>query len=314
MSWIIEAECAGEMDFDDEIQKDQVAEIVAEIKSRSTRKAYCIKINPDKVPGLFDSKFGGVPYWDMERDYPTDEDGNKMLLLAQINLDGLPPLNNSDGIELPRNGILQFFHKVDDTYGCVFEHLDNGQTYQVVYHSTVNRDITEAQVRALGIKTNEDISDDEDDISPVKKTVAVTIEIAEVSLDVTYDAYWHMFRQIAKEKYGYHIEEYAYYSDYLNEEDAHYFEEMEENLLEDEIVHHSILGYPYFTQLDPRNEGETALQRYDTLLLQIDTERIEDTFDYYVKWGDEGIGNFLINKEDLMRQDFSKILYNWDCS
>ena len=27
-----------------------------------------------------------------------------------------------------------------------------------------------------------------------------------------------------------------------------------------------------------------------------------------------GVGNFFINREDLLRRDFSRILYNWDCS
>ena len=26
------------------------------------------------------------------------------------------------------------------------------------------------------------------------------------------------------------------------------------------------------------------------------------------------MGNFFINREDLLRRDFSRILYNWDCS
>ncbi len=33
----------------------------------------------------------------------------------------------------------------------------------------------------------------------------------------------------------------------------------------------------------------------------------------YILWGDAGVGNFFINREDLKRRDFSKILYNWDC-
>ena len=33
-----------------------------------------------------------------------------------------------------------------------------------------------------------------------------------------------------------------------------------------------------------------------------------------IMWGDMGIANFFINKEDLSKLDFSNVFYNWDCS
>ena len=68
----------------------------------------------------------------------------------------------------------------------------------------------------------------------------------------------------------------------------------------------NVLGYPYFTQSDPRNDNY-----YDTVLLQLDS--ISDEDEDILLWGDVGIGNFFINWEDLKRRDFSKVLYNWDC-
>lgn len=88
-----------------------------------------------------------------------------------------------------------------------------------------------------------------------------------------------------------------YYSDFSNEE------ECEEN------AGHKVGGYPYFTQDDPRDEK--MLEYYDFLLFQLDTDYIgnEDV----VMWGDSGVGNFFINSEKLKNQDFSDVLYNWDC-
>ncbi|MFP3390133.1 YwqG family protein [Brevibacillus sp. SIMBA_040] len=63
-------------------------------------------------------------------------------------------------------------------------------------------------------------------------------------------------------------------------------------------------GYPYFTQDDPRSEDAI-------LLLQLDMEG--DHKDYYVSWGDSGVANFFIRKEDLLRLDFSNVVYTWDC-
>lgn len=67
---------------------------------------------------------------------------------------------------------------------------------------------------------------------------------------------------------------------------------------------HKLLGYPSFTQSDPRYD---TYAKYDTLLLQIDSDGDD------IMWGDCGVANFFINKEDLKNKDFSKILYNWDC-
>ena len=66
-----------------------------------------------------------------------------------------------------------------------------------------------------------------------------------------------------------------------------------------------LLGYPAFTQEDPRIV--VSNQKYDTLLFQLDSD------DGYVMWGDVGIGNFFINYENLIKHDFSDVLYNWDC-
>lgn len=65
-------------------------------------------------------------------------------------------------------------------------------------------------------------------------------------------------------------------------------------------------GYPFFTQEDPRAYEEYT--EYDTLLLQIDTEE-----DLGIMWGDAGVANFFIAKENVTKRDFSKVLYNWDC-
>ena len=63
-----------------------------------------------------------------------------------------------------------------------------------------------------------------------------------------------------------------------------------------------LLGYPFFTQMDPREEDSP----YDTLLFQLDSSD-------YVMWGDVGVANFFINENKLKACDFSDVLYNWDC-
>lgn len=73
---------------------------------------------------------------------------------------------------------------------------------------------------------------------------------------------------------------------------------------------HWLLGYPYFTQSDPR-EYEEKYRYYDTLLFQMDSDYGEEEDD--ILWGDAGVANFFMNREDLKNRNFDKVLYNWDC-
>lgn len=75
-----------------------------------------------------------------------------------------------------------------------------------------------------------------------------------------------------------------------------------------ENIGHKVGGYPYFTQSDPRDEK--MLEYYDFLLFQLDSDYNDEDL---VLWGDVGVGNFFINSEKLKNQDFSDVLYNWDC-
>ena len=116
-----------------------------------------------------------------------------------------------------------------------------------------------------------------------------------------------VFAQAVKAVTGEEIDEENWYT---------YFEEDtdDDNYMSEELsgLGHKMLGYPGFIQFDPRRDDED-MKCYDTLLLQIDSDMDEEGEDY-VLWGDCGIANLFINKEALIKRDFSNILYNWDCS
>jgi uncharacterized protein YwqG len=67
---------------------------------------------------------------------------------------------------------------------------------------------------------------------------------------------------------------------------------------------HKIGGYAYFTQSDPRDYSDG--QKDDIQLLQIDT-------DEEIMFGDSGIGHIFISPEDLVKNDFGKAYFYWDC-
>ena len=85
---------------------EKAVKIVEKIKEMTGTPAIFIDRKPNTAePSLTDSKFGGLPYWDLEKEYPTDSKGRKMMLLAQINFSDLSTFDTV----LPKEGMLQFF-------------------------------------------------------------------------------------------------------------------------------------------------------------------------------------------------------------
>lgn len=288
------------MDFSNDFMSlEQAMTVVEEIKKRTGQTAYSIVLNKDKEPDIFDSKFGGTPYWDMTKEYPVGSEGEKMLLLAQLNFD---KLKTDD--RFPDNGMLQFFISMDDMYGWDVEESDVQKDFRVIYHENIDYSMEKDKIMELGIPCCTDSEMEESD-TPIYKEVVIDVQKTESYMFNNYD-FPKMYHQIIKEKFDYECLEDEWLCDLLQDED--YYK------VADELSEQGskLFGYPFFTQEDPREYIE-EYRSYDTLLLQIDTTIDDDNGEYYVMWGDSGVGNFFINSEDLKNRDFSKILYNWDC-
>ena len=269
---------------------EQVKSIIKEIKARTVADSYILTIQPEKQPGIFDSKFGGLPYWDLSKPYPAGEDGKKLVLLAQINFDGAPVEE-----PLPRSGLLQFFVGQDDCFGINWERPDHQLNFRVVYHKVIDSAVTSEQVKALDVPTHAEL-----EYGPVFQEVAVQIKKTTAYRGPADGRFEEIFRQAVKAVTGENIGEQGSYK-YLGKEDYEYlYDQLDTS-------GHRLLGYPYFTQEDPRPMDSP----YDTLLFQMDSE-ISVGVDYTM-WGDMGVGNFFINLEDLKKCDFSRVLYTWDC-
>ena len=264
--------------------------IVEEIKRRTAMDCYTLKIQSGVIPGLFDSKFGGFPYWDPSMPYPVDSQGEKLVLLAQLNFDQF----HADE-PLPQGGLLQFFIGQDDVCGADFDAPDEQTGFRVVYHETVNRSLTVEQLKPLGIPTHEGL-----EYFPVFQSAAVAMEKATSYIGVDDRQFKPLFSQVVKDVTGEDTGGLSAFR-YLDKNNYSYFH--------DQLYScgHRLLGYPYFTQYDPRPENSP----YDTLLFQIDSDGSREAD--YVLWGDCGVANFFINLEDLKRRDFSKVFYTWDC-
>lgn len=269
------------------IDEEALEKICSELKARTTIPAYIITAEKRGKTELFESKFGGIPYWEPDKEYPTDENGEMLYLLAQLNFDRLGTDAQHD---LPQKGILQFFVANDDMTGFDYDNPDEQNNFRVVYHENVNYGITEDEVLALDIP----VADEDDDIFPLdgEYSLRAVYKTEPVNCEVYF--YDELVEEICEELLPQRQKDDFW--GYLTEDESMKLMDM---LYSDG---HKMLGYPHFTQDDPRDD----LSPYDTLLLQIDSKD-------GIMWGDCGVANFFINSEDLKNLDFSKVMYNWDC-
>lgn len=236
-----------------------------------------LKPEPKNSESPWSSKFGGKPYWPKGMDYPKDNDGKPLFLLAQLNFDELPIIK-----DYPASGILQFFIADDDLYGMDFDRpindvIDNHDTYRVVYHASVEKDIKQLTNDLPEVSENETL--------PLAREFCLTSESKTELASVT----------------DYRFEKHV--ANPFELDDELWDELSEVNSAEGS----KIGGYANFTQEDPRSDEPDEW----LLLFQLDSDFFEDD---EIMWGDMGVANFFIQKSELENKDFSRVWYNWDCS
>lgn len=283
----------NEIKFNEEIKK-----IVLDILEKNKKPMIKIKVSDDK-PNLFQSKFGGLPYLPKDKEVPRDKEDRQYTLLAQINIEELPENN----IYPMKKGILQFWILNDDVFGLDFDNpLGNG--YKIVYYDEIDKNVTEEEILEKYKPYEEN-----ENYFPIDGEFSLSFKLIDGYFSDSNDD----FREIvAEEMKKFHLENKEKYKeilkDYSDEEYLSYWDiwdileedkEIEEKLFE---AGHKIGGYPNFTQND--------INRYDILLLQIDSE---GTDEHEIMWGDCGIANFFIREKDLKELNFDEVIYNWDC-
>lgn len=241
--------------------------------------------------GLTDSKFGGKPYFPKNMEYPKNKNGEPLRLLAQLNFNELPPL---DGFL--QNGILQFYIELEDDggYGWDFYNPTNQNSFRIIYHSDI---FPESSVDVPEFK-----DEFRDDQFPFEGEFALKAEYQSCPMTASDFRFDKEFMNT----YRKHIE--------TNEPSPYKLGDDIEDAIDDELdlKGHRIGGYPYFTQSDIRQDN-LELSSHTVVLLQIDSQEGAGFCEWDIIWGDVGIANFFIKLEDLVKLDFSNVLYNWDC-
>ncbi|HZW68671.1 MAG TPA: YwqG family protein [Pseudogracilibacillus sp.] len=243
------------------------------------RDSLQIQYHNEKVD-LTQSKIGGQPYWLKGEAYPTTASGQPLRFLAQVNFSEI-----EQGLEdYPGSGLLQFFILDDDLHGLNFDDQTKQDSFRVVYHEIIETDSSKWEKELPTF--------DQEKFFPVEKELAMTFKPQKELISL----------------YDYRFNQMTNLESLLDNGQYDEYDEITESY--GELTTYSsgskLNGYPFFTQDDPRYQEQ--YQSYDSLLFQIDSY---DTTG--IMWGDGGVANFFISRENLKSQNFADVLYNWDC-
>lgn len=224
------------------------------------------------------SRLGGPVALAKGQEWPLSEGGKPMEFLAQLDSSELPHL---DGF--PSEGVLQFFiPQDDDLMGMDTEDASNSDI-AVLYRPN----------GAGGALSPTPLVPPMESVSPFQNR-----EIQSNGLSLLGEAYSDPINNNTWEvdaKLGGNIRRPGFDR----------WEALFETRAANKPLIHHLGGYPVFVQWDFRKPGE--LDEYDTVLLRL-------TSDEHLMWGDVGEANFLIRSDDLVKRNFSRVIFWWDCS
>lgn len=282
-----------EIKIDDEFTKKVYDEIWAEYEKTAQTKTFSKITLTENELKITDSKVMGLPYIPKEAQIPQTANGDKMMMIAQINCDDLQGL-----ADFPEKGILQFFvlNDEDGLLGLDFDNQTVQDSFRVIYHEKIEEFYDENELKSIYNPYNFE----ENYITNNNESYKMNFELTSEK-ERFEDVFYHIFRKICKEKGLKQTQEDWLYRKLLN------FMQYSEN------YYSQCDGFAFFTQDDPREYNE-EYKKFDTVLFQLNSEFDENTRNWKVCIGDAGVINFFINREKLKNKDFSEILYNWDCS
>lgn len=289
------------MDSKPQIDYVKAAEAVYdELKAAHNKEVIYIKAEKVDDLSLEESKFGGFPFVPLGGAIPTNAEGSQLALLAQINCAQLPENNM-----YPNDGWLQIWCLEDEMYGFCSDTIQPETNQKVLYIPAGTQG------------------------EPLERVVAMYQPYVSEDCPLWFvdeqGAIWGMRLSFTHGQQGITYSDGRFRDLFLDRWNKRYPEQAVENFydLPDEIFEnmvdshdgpdcaHQLGGYPYFTQYDPRYERDsTELTKYTEVLFQIDSQF--DT-EWDLCWGDAGVRNFFISREDLEALDFSDLLYNFDC-
>ncbi|MBB1533121.1 MAG: DUF1963 domain-containing protein [Mogibacterium sp.] len=279
---------------------EKIKKFIEEFKKLENRETIKINLISETKTPLTSSNVAGWFYLPKTSTIPTTSKGEQLMYLAQINCEELP-----ENSIYPSKGIMQFWiFGGDYNLGNDYTKPTSDSKKRVIYYPEIDKHFSEEELREM-YEPQKDKKEGEL-ITPINDGAPFAMSFEKTSQ-------WPLpndfrFEEIFNEKLNEHIEETkaeeGFESYDIGEEESY-------DIIEDlDIPNHTqIGGYGHFTQEDPRMYDD--FEDYTELLFQLDSEFGTD--DYYILWGDCGVGNFFAKKEQLRNLDFAECLYSWDC-
>lgn len=279
---------------------EKIKKFIEEFKKLENRETIKINLISETKTPLTSSNVAGWFYLPKTSTIPTTSKGEQLMYLAQINCEELP-----ENSIYPSKGIMQFWiFGGDYNLGNDYTKPTSDSKKRVIYYPEIEEHFTEEELSEM-YKPEEDKKEGEL-ITPINDGAPFAMSFEKASQ-------WPLpndfrFEEIFNEKLNEHIEETkaeeGFESYDIDEEESY-------DIIEElDIPNHTqIGGYGHFTQEDPRMYDD--FEDYTELLFQLDSEFGTD--DYYILWGDCGVGNFFATKEQLSNLEFAECLYSWDC-
>lgn len=279
---------------------EKIKKFIEEFKKLENRETIKINLISETKTPLTSSNVAGWFYLPKTSTIPTTSKGEQLMYLAQINCEELP-----ENSIYPSKGIMQFWiFGGDYNLGSDYTKPTSDSKKRVIYYPEVEEHFTEEELSEM-YKPEEDKKEGEL-ITPINDGAPFAMSFEKASQ-------WPLpndfrFEEIFNEKLNEHIEETkaeeGFESYDIGEEESY-------DIIEELDIHNhtQIGGYGHFTQEDPRMYDD--FEDYTELMFQLDSEFGTD--DYYILWGDCGVGSFFATKEQLRNLDFAECLYSWDC-
>lgn len=230
------------------------------------------------------SKFGGIGYWPAALDYPRNQQGRPLQLLAQFNLADMPRLPL-----LPASGLLAFYiNPWCSSWGSSFDAPCPSPDCRTVYFE----DLTAPSLSPPDIENLFDIPKAQrswkERLFGLRRSHPIAVEH-----QVDAQAITHYPLSPNRDQ-----NRILRNCPTLEDEDL-----LEKVIDADDADMHLLSGYACFTQEDPRDEDPAT----HVQLLQISSPNPQ------INWGDAGIGHFFIHLNDLQAQRFERACLYWDC-
>ena len=278
---------------------EKIKKFIEEFKKLENRETIKINLISETKTPLTSSNVAGWFYLPKTSTIPTTSKGEQLMYLAQINCEELP-----ENSIYPSKGIMQFWiFGGDYNLGSDYTKPTSDSKKRVIYYPEIDKHFSEEELREM-YEPQKDKKEDEL-ITPINDGAPFAMSFEKTSQWIMPNDF--RFEEIFTEKLNEHIDEQQAEGDESYDIDD---EEVDEIIEELDISNHTqIGGYGHFTQEDPRMYED--FEDYTELLFQLDSEFGTD--DYYILWGDCGVGNFFATKEQLRNLNFAECLYSWDC-